>query len=222
MPNYKARHDLSGQVFSRLTVTEKFEIRGRRRVYWLCRCDCGAQRWVIADALKSGCTKSCGCLNDETRRLVRHGCGRPGKQSPEYSAWHSMKQRCLNPNSDRFNDYGGRGIKVCQRWADDFAAFLEDMGRRPSGTSIDRIDNDGDYRPGNCRWATSHTQSRNTSRTRWITFSGRTLCLEDWCATLNIKRSTLNTRIARWPLERAMTEPVSQRSPSSSSQLRRP
>lgn len=201
-------HDLSGHVFGRLTVTSTMELRARRRTYWLCICTCGETKWVISDALKSGGTRSCGCLNDEVRREVVHGCDRATEQSPEYIAWHSMKQRCLNPTNDRYHRYGGRGIKICRAWIDDFRAFLSDMGRRPSGTTIERRDNDGGYCKDNCKWATNHEQSRNTSRNRMISFRDETLCVEDWRRRLGMSHATIHYRLNNWPIERALTEPV--------------
>lgn len=208
MPHPIQRTNLAGQTFGRLTVSDTSEIRGRRRTYWLCKCTCGNSKWVIADALKNGATRSCGCLNDETRRTVRRpGAIQNGKYSPEYIAWHSMKQRCLNPNNDRYERYGGRGITVCDRWMQ-FTPFLTDMGPKPSlKHTIERVDNNKGYEPGNCIWATKATQNRNHSRNRYYTFNGRRLCVTDWAAVIGIKQNTLLTRLARWPVERALTEP---------------
>lgn len=207
--NHKHASDLALRVFGRLTATNQAEKRGRNRMYWLCRCSCGREKWVIADALKSGATKSCGCLNDEVRRSLVHGesARDGGAASPTYNSWHSMKQRCTNPSDDRFSQYGGRGITVCERWMK-FDNFLADMGEKPPRMSIDRIDNNGNYQPDNCRWANAAVQSRNTSRNRFFTFQGETLCLDDWSRKLNIPHTTLHTRLRKWPVERALTEPV--------------
>lgn len=206
-------HNLAGRVFGRLTATSQMELRDRRRTYWLCTCDCGNVKWVISDALKSGATRSCGCLNDETRREATiHGHDRAGDQSAEYTTWHSMKQRCLNPMNDRYSYYGGRGIKVCDRW-NEFRNFLTDMGLRPSPDhSLDRYpDNDGDYCPGNCRWATDQEQARNTSRNRMIEFRGEILCIEDWRRRLGMSHATIHHRLNNWSVERALTQPVKSR-----------
>jgi hypothetical protein len=122
--------------------------------------------------------------------------------------WKSMRQRCTNPGTKYFNRYGGRGIKVCKRW-DNYASFLSDMGTAPSGLSLDRKDNNGNYEPGNCRWATYAEQSRNNSRTRLLSFSGKTMCVVDWAHELGIKPNTLTKRLLDdWSIERALTEPV--------------
>lgn len=126
----------------------------------------------------------------------------------EYTSWMSMRRRCNNPNTVQFKHYGGRGIKVCQRW-DDFWLFLSDMGPRPAGTSIDRIDGSKDYQPDNCRWATRSEQMRNTSQTRFITFEGETRCVSEWAARIGITGKNLKYRIdtLKWPLKKAITTP---------------
>lgn len=134
--------------------------------WWNCICDCGNTCVVQANNLGNGHTKSCGCLRKEVTeaRMLKHGGSRGGAWFPEYAVWNTMRQRCTNPNSEKYKDYGERGIKVCKRWAK-FANFLADMGRRPSKDhSIDRKNNDGNYTPKNCHWATRSEQQRNTRR----------------------------------------------------------
>lgn len=157
-----------GQTFGKLTVIEaaghlpngKSSLKAV-----LCKCSCGNMKVVAQVRLRNGRTKSCGCLVLEKARLSK---GAPVKHaqcwSPTYSSWAGMKARCLNSKQASFKNYGGRGIKVCERWMD-FRNFLQDMGERPEGMTIDRIDVNGGYEPGNCRWATSEQQASNKRNT---------------------------------------------------------
>lgn len=184
--------DISGKRFGRLVVLCRATVPGARNVMWRCQCDCGET--TIGAAANIGKTKfSCGCLASENgtktlrvNRLARtdlHGLSRLA----EYRIWSKMKGRCLNKKDPKFHRYGGRGIVVCDRWKDSFENFLEDMGPRPSKRhSIDRIDNNGNYEPGNCRWAIEKVQARNRSTTRKITINGVTLCVREWCETLGV------------------------------------
>jgi len=146
--------DILGLRFGRLIVVSRAESRYSGQTMWKCLCDCGQFTEVVQYSLRRGKTNSCGCLNKEI--VTKHG--RWG--TPVYNSWHSMMQRCYNSNYPRYRDYGGRGIKVCNRWLK-FENFLEDMGDRPNGTSLDRINNNGNYAPSNCRWATSKEQASN-------------------------------------------------------------
>ncbi len=152
--------DLTGQVFGRLTVLEYI---GSSR--WRSRCSCGNETTPVTSSLRSGATQSCGCLALEAKSAVgranrRHGHAQRHEMTRTYKSWISMRQRCRNANAPNFASYGGRGIAVCARW-DSFELFLADMGPRPEGMSIDRIDVDGNYEPGNCRWATPKQQQAN-------------------------------------------------------------
>jgi hypothetical protein len=177
--------------------------KGRCARTWVCKCDCGNHTSVVGRNLRNGHTTSCGC------RRVKHGeyVG-SSLPSPELSSWRSMIARCSNPNSHAWSRYGGRGIRVCERWRASFAAFLDDMGRRPSlEHSIDRIDNDGDYEPSNCRWATRTEQALNRRNNRRIDAAGQSLTAPEWSRLTGIHKDTILGRIERgWDLNRAVTE----------------
>lgn len=167
--------DLRGQRFGRLRVEAlgPNAVDGRRR--WLCNCDCGGQALAHVSSLRSGKTQSCGCLQQErTAAAARvssrtHGMTR----SPEYRSWRAMRSRCLDPNATGYERYGGRGIKVCERWRNSFEAFYADMGPRPSlDHSIDRVDSDGDYEPGNCRWVAPLEQANNRRDNQTVVIDG--------------------------------------------------
>lgn len=131
---------------------------------WNCRCDCGTEKAVALSALMSGDTQSCGCYRNERTRAVKvtHGETPSGKpRAREYRAWRAAKNRCYNSRDKRYAEWGGRGIRMCDEWRNDYTAFVRDMGRCPPGRSLDRINNDGHYEPGNCRWATPLQQTHN-------------------------------------------------------------
>jgi hypothetical protein len=153
--------DITGQRFGRL-VAVAYEKPSR----WLCHCDCGRETIVQQCSLRNNVTKSCGCLRVELARsrATKHGYGRKRQRPAIYSCWVNMMTRCTNPNSSKWKDYGGRGISVCVRWRHSFESFLADMGEKPAGLTLDRIDNDGNYEPSNCRWATPSEQRINSRR----------------------------------------------------------
>jgi len=126
----------------------------------------------------------------------------------EYGVWLAMKQRCRNPNHPEYPRYGGRGITVCDRWADSFESFLADMGDRPEGFTLDRVDNEGNYEPENCEWALQNVQNRNYSRNNWLTYNGETLCITDWAKRIGVNHQTLRNRLKRgWTLDEALGTP---------------
>jgi hypothetical protein len=157
-----------GERFGHLVVLEPAPVietdKGRRMWAWKCRCDCGDVRTFKASRVKKGLSRSCGCESRKVlgRSTTKHGFAQQEKsrRHPLYATWCSMRQRCRDENHPGYRLYGGRGIEVCSRW-DDFAAFVEDMGERPDGMSLDRIDNDGNYEPDNVRWATAKEQQAN-------------------------------------------------------------
>lgn len=184
--------DISGQKFNFLTVTGRFT-RVNRRTLWDCVCDCGNKTTVDATKIKSGHTKSCGCYLKIFCK--KHGHALDGKdRTSEYNAWGAMIQRCCNPSNRRYKRYGGRGITICDRWKDSYENFYSDMGAKPSpDMSLDRINNNGNYEPSNCRWATITQQNRNLSRNRHIEHNGVTMVLAEWSRKLNVSQGVINT-----------------------------
>jgi hypothetical protein len=177
-----------------------------------CRCDCGNSRVLTLHEIRRGNITSCGCFRSERIGAMNHVHGHTRRRhySPEWYCWHTMVQCCYYEGHKSYQHYGGRGIQVCERWRNSFEALFEDMGPRPSAEhSIDRIDNDGDYCPENCRWATRTVQARNTRTSRMITLNGQTHCLTDWAALLGIETTTPHWRLkAGWSVDRALTTPL--------------
>lgn len=192
--------DLTGQVFGRLTVLHRAQgVKKKGRAAWECRCECGNTKVVIGKDLRNGKTKSCGCLRGEQfRQQATHGhC--TGARTREYKAWQAMKKRCLYPKAVNYADYGGRGIRVHEPWINSFEQFLEDMGPAPTQEySIDRINPDGHYEPGNTRWASRLEQANNKRNSRFITYRGETMTLAQWSSRFGLNSSTLSDGIKRW------------------------
>lgn len=207
-------HDLLGQRFGRLTViAESDERTSWGSMKWVCKCDCGTIKTIDAQALKKGYTTSCGCYHKEelTKRATKHGHSRVRRVSPTYHSWAQMFTRCYNKNDPAYKYYGARGIKVCDSWHK-FENFLKDMGERPEGKSIDRIDFNGDYEPGNCRWITQKEQTNNTRRNVFFVLDGKKLTVSQLAEIAGLNYNTLYDRLmkSKWPLEKAMsTKPLS-------------
>lgn len=202
----KKREDLSGRKFERLTVVSISHVDKHKNWHWNCRCECGKETVVNGSSLRSGSTKSCGCLVGEltVKRNTKHGrC-----KTKEHSIWISMKQRFLNEKSKSFKNYGGRGIKVCERWLK-FENFFADMGEKPHGKTLERIDNDGNYEPENCRWATYTEQERNKRNTLTLTIDGETKTFMEWVEEFQVPVARVWYRIFRagWDAKRAFTTP---------------
>ena len=171
--------------------------RDRSHSYWLCLCDCGGSAVAAMSALRRGLVVSCGCFRRESASERSRTHGRTG--TAEYGIWCAMKRRCSNPNVPEWKNYGGRGISVCARWHK-FENFLADMGERPLGLSLDRIDNDGNYEPSNCRWAPRVAQARNARNNRVVELDGRKVCLAEACEIRGIPYRLVNNRISKgWP-----------------------
>lgn len=195
--------DIAGKRFGRLLVIR------RTNDLWECRCDCGKIKFLPGGRVRTGNTSSCGCLRTEKRRekLLTHGM----TNTPEYRSWASMIQRCSNPNGEKFRYYGGAGVRVFTRWLNSFEEFLKYVGKRPtSDHSLDRYpDPNGNYEPGNVRWATKSQQMRNRRTTKLYSAFGKTLCMKGWSEETGINLQTLSWRIheAGQPIEVALRTP---------------
>lgn len=216
--------DLSGGRYGRLAVLgfSRHErvtaATATRQSIWVCRCDCGLLCERSWHSLKLygqrtiACGKCAKAVGIERRRVTRtkHGLA----NAPEYRVWSAMKRRCGAVQDKSYANYGGRGITVCERWQSSFSSFIADMGRRPTDNhTIERIDNDGNYEPGNCRWATPSEQNANKRRATssrgipyaTLTYRGTTRTLQEWADVLGMNIGTLKYRLSRWPIDRAMS-----------------
>ena len=205
--------DLTDQRFGRLVAIRQVGSNSSKSRLWLCRCDCGNEKVIPANQLypDGKSTRSCGCLRSDSKRgkAKTHGKSR----TPLHRVWLSIVRRCTTPSNNGYPNYGGRGILICDQWRHDIQAFYDHVTQLPDygkkGYSIDRIDNDGNYEPGNVRWATRTEQNRNTRRNVLIAFNGKTQCLQDWANELELSPDTITSRIkAGWDIERALRTPA--------------
>jgi hypothetical protein len=201
--------DLAGQTFGRLKVIALAHDRRGGQAMWSCVCSCGEGKVVFGSSLRRGESRSCGCLARElsSLRATRHGYARDGIANRSYATWTAMRARCRSAKHPAWHNYGGRGIVVCPRWLT-FENFLADMGDKPEGLELDRVDNDGNYEPGNCRWVNHVEQNQNRRDSYRVAYDGRTQCLTALSQESGFSRTTLRGRLRRgWSIERAMTTP---------------
>lgn len=204
--------DLTGQRFGRLEVIKLLGVAGVQ-TFWECRCDCGKTAEVGRAPLVSGQTRSCGCLKRELtlERTVTHGMAK----QLIYKRWCNMIQRCTNPKHPKYPNYGGRGIKVCERWLNSFEAYYADMGDPPPGSSIDRQDNDGDYEPDNCYWAMNVEQANNRTTNRTVEYKGNFYTLAQLAKLASVSYQTLWDRLKQgWSIADAVEKPAKITSPT--------
>ena len=188
--------DLTGQKFGRLTVLTRKGKTKSGNAKWLCQCECGKETIVSSIELKSGDTRSCGCLREEVSaaRMTTHGKAK----TKAFRVWMSMKARCLNKDDRAYCYYGKRGITICEQWMA-FENFYADMGDRPEGLTIERIDNNKGYSPDNCKWITQKEQMRNTRRNKIIRYGGKKQCIGEWAEDLGLNYKTLWKRLKHHP-----------------------
>lgn len=207
----KTIRDLVGQRFGRLIVTGRATntpAGSRMKAAWFCKCDCGKNIIVLSVNITYNNTRSCGCLQRElaAQKKTTHGLSK----TRLYEIWGGMRKRCENTKTRAYKNYGGRGITVCREWLD-FTVFYEwavSNGYKDN-LAIERINNNGDYCPENCTWATPKEQARNMRTNRLLTYNGKTLCINEWAETLSIQKGTLWNRIKLgWTTEKALTQPV--------------
>lgn len=202
------RNNYTGKTFGRLLVLECAGRDKHNNALWNCQCICGASTLTSSLKLTRGYTRSCGCLQRDlaSMRATTHGMSK----SAEFNIWGHIKRRCFDQRTPQWDDYNGRGITMCEEWRHSFEAFFKNVGPRPTKAhTIERINNNGNYEPGNVRWATRLEQNRNTRVTRFLTHNGVTKCLGEWAEELNLNSATLGQRIDRqhWSIAEAVTTP---------------
>jgi hypothetical protein len=209
----KSAKYLIGLRVGRWLVIEKGPRREKdHRQLWVCKCSCGTIKLVATNLLTCGTSRSCGCLVREiaskTHRTHGHAGRNGSEQTTEYSAWVSMIQRCTNKNCKNYKRYGARGIKVCKAWRKSFEAFFQDMGKKPKGYTLERINNEHGYYPNNCRWASYLDQEGNRGNIVKVEYEGKIQGLSKWARELGVSLSLLVSRLKNgWSVKRAFTEP---------------
>lgn len=211
--------DLTGQRFGRLTVIERSGSTKHGAAKWRCMCECGKETIVIGDELRKGNTTSCGCYAREvSRELALEYIAGQNKthdmtETPIYKEWSEMKRRCYNPQDTSYENYGGRGIAVCDKWRDSFEAFYEDVSKLPhfgeKGYSLNRKDNDGNYEPNNIEWATAKEQANNRRSNHLIAYNGKTQTIAQWAEEYKMPYKKLWKRLNtfHWDIARALNTP---------------
>lgn len=198
---------MKNKRFGRLTAIKHAGRNERNSALWLCTCDCGNEKLVAYAELKTGRTKSCGCIRREraAQMNAKHGMS----YSKEFVSWTKAKDRCFNSKHPAFHKYGGSGITMCDKWKNSFEEFYSELGLCPRGHTIDRIDNNKGYEPGNCRWASKKTQSQNSVWPRVVTIAGVSKNISEWAAVYGISNSVIYNRLNKlmWPIEQAVTTP---------------
>jgi hypothetical protein len=199
--------NLVGQRFGRLTVVERIRDSVKKRTNYRCSCDCGNETLVFHGSLTRSLTNSCGCVRNECTAERNRGNATHGESKTSlYSLWHTMIDRCECPTAHAYELYGGRGIKVCERWRKSFIDFKNDMGPRPNKLTIDRIDSNGNYTPENCRWATRKEQSNNKRNNVVLEFQGQKMNISQWADAMSIPRTRLYSRWKRgWSTEEILS-----------------
>ena len=198
-----------GTRIHKLTVIAEHPEKYRTMKRWICLCDCGNQTIVANSNLKNNHTKSCGCHKKEAAGT--HSLTHGKTKTKEYRAWRSMKERCSLPSNIMWKNYGGRGIKICDRWIGSFECFLKDMGELPfKGAQLDRIDNNGNYEPSNCRWVTKFQNMLNKRNTVIVEYNGKSQTLKEWSIELNMNYNLLIRRLKgqKWTVEQTLSTPV--------------
>ncbi len=200
--------DITNIRFGKLTAIKPngfYQSPSRKHILWLCKCDCGKEKTIRLNSLRSGIVRSCGCLFKEGNNKT-HGMSCGYERTPEYITWCGIKQRCLNKNSTDYYLYGGRGITISNEWNNSFEVFFNDMGLKPNKNySIDRVDNSKGYSKENCVWATNFSQARNKRTNRFYELNDMNMCITDWANYLGISFATLNQRLTKWTLEKSLT-----------------